>query len=98
MKVCGRCGVIQPSSNFHTRPNGKLYSWCKECSNTYQRKRYKFVLGFRLPKQEMRTRWVHTKFLVKYGEVVSEIFDAHAMSPNYEDLRDIEIEFSLRRL
>lgn len=41
-KVCSKCGIEKPSSAFHLsgKPNGSLYSHCKECKKAYRSKRY----------------------------------------------------------
>ena len=44
MKICNKCLIEKPFSNFHTARQGKsapiLKSFCKECMRKYQREKY----------------------------------------------------------
>ena len=37
-KVCNRCGVEKPITEFYRGKNGKVYT-CKECARRYDKKR-----------------------------------------------------------
>lgn len=45
MKTCARCKKEKSKSQFNPdkRARDKLYSWCKDCQNAYNRKRYKDI-------------------------------------------------------
>ena len=38
-KTCPRCGRTLPIENFYVSKDGKTYSYCKECSKAYNKKR-----------------------------------------------------------
>lgn len=41
LKVCSKCnGDPKPIGEFHTRPNGKPYSYCKACHRNYTHDHY----------------------------------------------------------
>jgi len=36
-KVCARCKIERPASDFNTKSNGRLRSYCRECTAEYNR-------------------------------------------------------------
>lgn len=47
MKICNKCLIEKPFSNFHIAKQGKsspvLKSFCKECMREYQREKYQLL-------------------------------------------------------
>lgn len=39
-RVCARCGLWKPATEFHTLPSGSLYSYCRECQRARVRDKY----------------------------------------------------------
>lgn len=40
MQLCSKCKVSKEETEFHKRPNGKFYSYCKECHRAYVKDHY----------------------------------------------------------
>ena len=38
-KTCPKCGRTLPIESFYKRGNGMIYSYCKECTRTYNKER-----------------------------------------------------------
>jgi hypothetical protein len=44
---CACCGLTKPLAAFRTRPDGRLFSYCRPCDSAKQRKLYKPPVGLR---------------------------------------------------
>ena len=53
-KVCKRCSVEKPLTEFHKQPSGPMgrHSWCKVCANAYAK-----VMRVKVTTPENKFRW-----------------------------------------
>lgn len=40
MKLCTRCRIEKPSNEYNKPCAGRIHGWCKECHQTYNKKRF----------------------------------------------------------
>lgn len=67
MKLCTKCGIEQPTDNFHKgkRYVGGLRTWCKQCVSTYKRQ-YRGDNYERLLTQQRQYDAVHNPLRKEY--------------------------------
>jgi hypothetical protein len=77
-KLCTKCKVIKPISDYWINKDGYIRDWCKECKREYDRKWRKTPAGKEkdkrylesIPKTELRERWrlYHLKYKARERE------------------------------
>ena len=77
-KICSKCGIELPLTEFYSRGNGKYRSECKKCHNEYVKAQYH-------SKKNILQEYKSSFGCAKCGEKRGYCLDFHHVDPSIKD-------------